>query len=203
MGDRTTELRDLFESVTGTESVTERQQRSRGTLGESDAGTADLQDAIESMRATLSFETNLSTSKLVTVVEQFYDGKSDAAIAERLWGTDDSVDPSTVVQARLDLHLVRESDRPPQTATSQLEVVEAGQLSVTSAAADLDCAPSTVRRYLAVRKAQAERRRVADRYRQRFESLVADADIAERLTASLETTGLDEAVADQDVDVDL
>ncbi|MGM0372758.1 MAG: conditioned medium-induced protein 4 [Halobacteriota archaeon] len=164
MGDRTSELRDLFESVTGTETVTERQQDTRGTLRSEQDVRAALIEAIEDMREALEFETELSTARLATVVEAYYAGHSDAEIAVEL----DDVSEATVRIARYDLHLQRSAD--PEERSQAV---------------------------------RAERRRVADRYRQAFESILEDQDIADRLTSSLETTGLDESLADQEVDVDM
>lgn len=204
MGDRTEELRDLFESVTGTETVTERQRRPRGSLRSESDERAALEAAIERMRSALSFETALPSTALATIVEHFYAGASDAEIATRLDATEDDVDgeASTVAAARLDLHLVRESDRPDPETASVLEAVPEEQ-TVAEAATTLDVPTSTVEQLLRVKETQIERRQVADRYRQAFETILQDRDIAERLTASLEETGLEGAVADQEVDVDM
>lgn len=212
MGDRTEELRDLFESVTGTETVTERQRRARGSLTSEADPAAAIASTIEDMQSAHAFETPLPRSALVAVVEGFYSGDTDREIAaalEQYADTDESgiaagdVDPETVARARLALHLVREAERPDETVTTHLREIEDGTETVASVADRLECAASTVRRWLAVRETQAERRRVADRYRQAFESALGDRDIADRLTASLEETGLDESLEDQEVDVDL
>ncbi|MDR5656087.1 conditioned medium-induced protein 4 [Halodesulfurarchaeum sp. HSR-GB] len=164
MGDRTSELRDLFESVTGTETVTERQQDTRGTLGSEQDVRAALIEAIEDMREALEFETGCATAQLATIVEGYYAGRSDAEIAAE----HEDLSEAAVTTARYDLHLQRSTDPDERSQ--------------------------------AVR---AERRRVADRYRQAFESILEDRDIADRLTSSLEETGLDESLADQEVDVDM
>jgi hypothetical protein len=203
MGDRTEELRDLFESVTGTESVTERQRRPRGSLGSETNPRKALEAEIEAMGEARGFETDLQTDALAMIVEHFYDGADDAEIAQVLTDQYADVDKSTVVQARLDLHLVRESERPDSAAVSVLEAVSDGTVPVAEAANTLDVTVPTVRHWLRVRETQIDRRQVADRYRQAFETILQDRDIAERLTASLEETGLDEAVADQEVDVDM
>lgn len=203
MGDRTEDLRELFESVTGTESVTERQRRPRGSLGSETDPREALEAEIGAMRSAHSFETELSTAVLATVVERFYEGDTDAEIAHELGGQDETIDPSTVGKARLDLHLVRESDRPDSDAGPLLEAVSEGTKSVETAAQTLDVSASTVEYWVQVRAAQIERRQVADRHRQAFETILQDRDIGDRLTASLEETGLDEAVADQEVDVDM
>lgn len=204
MGDRTEELRELFESVTGTETVTERQRRPRGSLRSESDERAALEAEVEAMRSARSFETALPSTALATIVEHFYAGASDAEIATRLDATEDDVDAdaATVAAARLDLHLVRESDRPDPEAASALEAVPE-EKTVAEAATDLDVPTSTVEQWLRVKEIQTERRQVADRYRQAFETILQNRDIAERLTASLEETGLEGAVADQEVDVDM
>ncbi|MDZ7849972.1 MAG: conditioned medium-induced protein 4 [Halodesulfurarchaeum sp.] len=212
MGDRTEELRELFESVTGTESVTERQRRGRGSLTSEREPFEAIAATIEEMAAARDFETELPTSSLVQVVAGFYRGDTDQEIAEALEaeldGTPSGIeagdpDADTVARARLDLHLVREAERPDETVTALLFEIEDGTETVASVADRLDRAESTVQRWLAVRETQAERRRVADRYRQAFESALGDRDIADRLTAGLEETGLDESLEDQEVDVDM
>lgn len=212
MGNRTEELRDLFESVTGTETVTERQRRDRGSLTSETEPAEAIAETIEEMNAAGSFETQLPNPLCVQVVERFYCGETDREIAEALEAERDStrsgieagdLDADTVARARLDLHLVREAERPDENVTTHLREIEDGTATVASVADRLDRTESTVQRWLAVRETQAERRRVADRYRQAFESALGDRDIADRLTASLEQTGLEESLEDQEVDVDL
>lgn len=204
MGDRIEELRDLFESVTGTEEVTERQERSRGTLTADGNTRAALAATIEEMRAELDVETDLPVPALTTLIEAFYGGQDDVATAETVNEAHDvSLDRTDVAAARLDLHLVRDGDRPPEPVASDLAALSDGQTDVETVAGTHEVSPERVERWLAVRETMAERRRVADRFRQAFESQLADRDLGERLTASLEETGLDEAVADQEVDLDL
>ena len=204
MGERTDELRDLFESVTGTTAVTERQRRSRGTLSADRETRGALAAEIEQMQAELEGSADLPLSALTTLLEAFYDGQDDDSIAETVTEAHDvNLDRAAVATARLDLHLVRDDERPPDALEADLAALSDGETDVASVAAAHDVAPEAVERWLAVRETMAERRRVADRYRQAFESQLADHDLAERLTASLEETGLDGAVADQEVDVDL
>lgn len=212
MGDRTEELRDLFESVTGSETVTERQRRGRGSLTSDTEPSEAIAETIDAMEAALSFETHLPKGVLVMVVERFYQGDTDQEIAEAVQAERDSTesgieadefDPETVARARLDLHLVREAERPDEAATTHLREIEDETATAAAVADRLDRTESTVRRWLAIRETQAERRRVADRYRQAFESALGDRDIADRLTASLEQTGLEESLEDQEVDVDM
>jgi hypothetical protein len=203
MADRREELQELFESVTGTDAVTERQRHDRGTLSGGGDGRPGLLETIEELRSTLEVESDLSTAALATIVEGFYDGDADREIAQTVSAAHETVTAREVAEARLDLHLDRDEERPPEAATEALADVEAGEATVNETATVLDRPAATVRRWLAVRRCLAERRRVADRYRQAFEDHLADREIADRLTASLEDTGLEGAVADQEVDVDL
>lgn len=203
MTDRREELQELFESVTGTDAVTERQRGTRGTLSGGGDGRSGLLETIEDLRSTLEVGTDLSTAALATVVEGFYDGDADREIAQTVSEAHETVTARDVAEARLDLHLDRDEERPPEAATETLAAVEAGEATVDAAATALDRPPATIRRWLKVRRCLTERRRMADRYRQAFEDHLADREIADRLTASLEDTGLEGAVADQEVDVDL
>jgi hypothetical protein len=202
MTDRREELQELFESVTGTDAVTERQRHDRGTLSGGGDGRPGLLETIDELRSTLEVETDLSRPALATIVEGFYEGEADREIAQSVTAAHETVTARDVAEARLDLHLLRDEERPPEAATEALVAVEAGEATVDAAASAVDRPPATIRRWLAVRRCLAERRRVADRYRQAFEDHLADREIADRLTASLEDTGLEGAVADQEVDVE-
>jgi hypothetical protein len=200
MDEKTEELRDIFQSISDSDTVTERQERGRGSLANEASIRADLQTAIEGMQADLGFDTTLSTADLVTVVERYYDGDSDREIAVELG--DESLE-RTVARARLDLHIVREADRDTAVDLDELgDRLDDGE-SVRDIAADLDASPDDVRFAARVIETERERRRVADRYREAFEDVLQDRDLSERLTSSLKETGLEGATEDQEVDVDL
>ena len=205
MDDKTEELRDIFLSVSDSETVTERQEGGRGSLRSDEAVRADLRAAIERMGEDLGFETPLPVAALVTIVEQYYDGASDAEIAGEIDDAlPDGVDPeSAVARARLDLHIVREEDRDRPVSLDRLDELRAEDRSVDTLAAEFDASTDEIRFACAVLDTEHERRRVADRYREAFEDALQDRDLAERLTSSLEETGLEEATADQEVDVDM
>lgn len=200
MDEKTAELRDIFLSVAEEETVTERQERGRGSLVTAGDVREKLGAVIEGMAEDLEFETDLSVPDLVTVVEQYYEGASDADIAAEL-GED--VSPEAVRRARLDLHIVRDRDRDAPFPVEDLrELLDAGE-PIGSIADELGVSESTVRRYRRVVATERERRRVADRYRGEFEDILRDRDLASRLTSSLRETGLEEATEGQEVDVDM
>lgn len=109
MDDKTAELRDIFLDATGgEETVTERQAERRGSLVDVDdpeAVDARLRALVATMRERYDFDTDLDADAYVRLVREFYDGADDDTLADTL-----GVDPDTVLQARLDCHLVREAD---------------------------------------------------------------------------------------------
>lgn len=200
MDEKTEELRDIFQSIADSDTVTESQERGRGSLASEESVREDLEAVVTRMDTELGFDTTLSTEDLVTVVERYYEGDSDREIAAALG--DESLE-RTVARARLDLHIVRDEDREAPFSLDELREHLDGDESVQSIADALDTSPTEVRFYTRVIEAERERRRVADRYREAFEDALQDRDLAERLTSSVEETGLEEATADQEVDVDM
>lgn len=200
MDEKTEELRDIFRSISDADTVTETQERGRGSLATADDVRAKLRAVVEDMREDVGFDTTLATDHLVAIVEQYYEGASDAEIARELGG---DTDPKTVARARLDLHIVREQDRDAPVSLDRLEDLLDQEMPIADVAAELDVSESTVRRYRRLIETQRERRRVADQYRGEFENILRDRDLAERLTSSLQETGLEEATEGQEVDVDM
>ena len=200
MDEKTEELRDIFRSVSDSDTVTERQEQGRGSLGGPAQVRERLKDVIEGMAEDLGFDTSLPFDELVTVVEGYYEGESDEEIATELG---DETHEDTVAEARLDLHIVRESDLEPPFSMDRFDDLLEGETSVESIADTLDTSPEAVRFYRRVRETQQERRRMADRYREAFEDALQDRDLSERLTSSLKETGLEGATEGQEVDVDL
>ncbi len=199
MDEKTEELRDIFLSTTGEDTVTETQERGRGSLATEGDVREQLQGVIEGMRSKLGFETDLSDEDLVTVVEAYYAGDSDTEIARELG--DESM-AKAVGRARLDLHIVRERDTDAPFDLEDLRGMLEADRTNEEMADELDVSEATVRRYRRVLETQQERRRVADWYRGEFESILQDRDLAERLTSSLSETGLEDATEGQEVDVD-
>ena len=107
MDDKTAELRDIFIDTTGSDTVTENQEEERGSLTADDSDSEDrVAEIVATMREKYEFDTDLDDERLEEVVGRFYADESDAAIASAL-----DRDEETVFEARMDLHLIRESDR--------------------------------------------------------------------------------------------
>ncbi|MFB6202580.1 MAG: hypothetical protein ABEI98_11305 [Halorhabdus sp.] len=197
MGEKTDELRDLFLDVAGTETVTEDQETSRGTLSTPDDETVDrqLRSIVERMDDRFDFETDLTDDQRVALVRAFYRGESDAELADRL-----DCEVAQARQARLELHLFRESDTdaPIDWERLQKRLTEGDDATL---AADLGVDPATVARYRRVLAARREARAVSHRFRSSFRDVLPDADLADRLTDDVTEDGLVEAAADIETDV--
>jgi hypothetical protein len=191
MDEKTAELREIFVNVTESETVTERQEESRGSLtGDAPADREErVRETVGEMRERLAFDTDLGDDALVAVVFGFFEGHSDTDIAETI-----GEGRRTVVRARLALHLLRDRDTDAPFDLAELRSLLADG-SVADAAAELDVSESTVRRYRRVLDAQAEDRQVSGRFRAEFEDLFTDA-AAEQLTADVKESGLEDATED-------
>ena len=213
MDEKTEELRDIFVDVTDESTVTEHQEDTPGSLTSDESATERVEAVVASMGERYDFDTDLPDAALADLVEGFYDGASDAALAERAadvveeadadegTGSDASEAETTetpdlsrhdVFRARMDLHLVREADTDAPFALGDLRDRLADDESIGEIAAALDATESTVRRSRRVLETQAERRRVGDRFREQFDEILDDADLAS-LTEDVTRDGLDDA----------
>ncbi|PSP80744.1 conditioned medium-induced protein 4 [Halobacteriales archaeon QS_4_69_225] len=196
MTENTDELRDIFRRVADEDTVTETQEESRGSLTDEGASRERLIEIIERMRADHEFETELSDAELATVVRRFYDDDGDDDdIAEAL-----DVSPREAFRARMDLHLVRETDTDPFDLAALRDHLADGE-STAEIADRLDVDGSAVRRYRRVVEAEREARRVSERFRIEFEDAVPGAEAGERFTEEMTEDGLDEATEDIETDV--
>ncbi|CCQ33628.1 conditioned medium-induced protein 4 [Halorhabdus tiamatea SARL4B] len=197
MGEKTDELRELFEEVAGTDTVTERQEDERGTLSPIDDERVDgkLREILEDLEETFGFETALSDDQRVELVRSFYRGKSDADLAATL-----DVEAETVVEARLEVHLFRESDTdtPVPWDDFRRRLRECDNEAIVE---EFDLGLETVRHYRAVAEARDEARSVSHRFRSAYRDAIPDADLAEPLTTDATEDGLEEAAADIETDV--
>ncbi len=196
MDEKTEQLRDIFMDVSGEASVTESQAAGRGSLTDTDEATVEerLGETVARMRERYDFRTDLDDPALVGLVRGFYAGHEDAALAEEL-----GVDESTVYEARLDLHLLRETDDDADfdVAAFRKRVV-GGAATDEELAAAFDVDTETAARYRRVVEAQAAARGVSHRFTSEFEDALAEAGLATQLTAAVRETGLDEATEDID-----
>ena len=195
MDEKTEQLRNIFMDVAGEESVTESQAAGRGSLTDTDEAAVSerLGETVARMRDRYGFRTELDDPDLVTVVREFYAGRDDVELADEL----DS-DESAVVEARLDLHLLRETDDDADFDIGAFRRRVVGDDTDEELAAVFDIDTETAARYRRVIEAQTAARGVSHRFTSEFEDALSDAGLATRHTAAVRETGLDEASEDID-----
>lgn len=195
MNDKTEELRDIFTDVTdGEETVTESQENTRGSIERDERSDADrLESVVQQMRERYAFETGLSDDELISVARAFYDDRSDEAIADDL-----GVDTADVFEARMSLHLVGEDDADEV----DLAAIRDREEDDATLAAEYDVSTDRIRRYRRVAAAEDESRAANDRYRDEFDSILADSELSEQLTSDLREDGLEDATEGMETNVD-
>ena len=195
MNEKTEQLRDIFTDVTdGEETITESQEDTRGSLERDERTTAErLENVVAQMRDRYEFETPLSDDDLIAVAKAFYEGESDEEIA-----ADIGVDADEIFEARLSLHLIDESDADEV----DLAAIRDREEDDATLADEYDVSEATIRRYRRVAVAQDESRAANDRYRDEFDSLLADADLSERMATDVREDGLEDATEGMETDVD-
>ncbi|MFT4957585.1 MAG: DNA-binding CsgD family transcriptional regulator [Halobacteriales archaeon] len=198
MDEKTEELRDIFMDVSDSETVTETQEATHGSLTDQEevAVMEELDGVIGRMRERFEFDAELADEEYCRVVRLFYDGASDAAIARDL-----DLSRQGVFRARLDVHLFRDRDLEAPFDLSTLGEHLDVDHSMTVIADMLDVSPSTVRRYRRVIRARDEARRSNDRFRDEFETILPDADLSTRLTGDVKEDGLDDATEGMETNV--
>ncbi|MFP8953293.1 conditioned medium-induced protein 4 [Natrialbaceae archaeon A-arb3/5] len=195
MNEKTEELRDIFTDVTdGEATVTESQEDTRGSL-ETDERTNEerLESVVTQMRERYEFETSLSDDDLIAVAKAFYEDETDAEIADEL-----GVDSDAVFEARMSLHLVAEDDADEV----DLVAIRDREEDDAALADEYDVSEAEIGRYRRVAEAQDESRTANDRYRDEFDSVLADAELSERLTTDVREDGLEDATEGMETDVD-
>jgi len=196
MDEKTEELRNIFMDVAEDETVTESQTEQRGSLLTERSVDGRLVEVVGRMRDRFDFEIELDDDTLCTVVRRFYDGDTDEEIAAIL-----KLPPALVVEARLDLHLVREADTDGVDIDALRRRLDDGQ-SQRAIARALDVELSVVDRAVRAVGTRRRSRRVSQRFRTEFEEILTDADIAVQLTADVQEDGLDGATEGMEVNVD-
>ena len=193
MDEKTEELRDIFLSVSDEESVTESQTESRGSLLGNSGG--DLAEVLEQLREKFGFECSLSDGERVRLVEEFYEGRDDDELAEKL-----GLDPETVFEARMEQHLLREEE--PHLDEETVELITESDQSAEELAEAVDATAEEIRRGRAVLDARARSRRVSQRFRIAYEERVTDAELSDHLAAETQEDGLDGATEGAETGVD-
>ncbi|TMT85135.1 conditioned medium-induced protein 4 [Haloterrigena sp. H1] len=195
MNEKTEELRDIFTDVTdGEETVTESQEDTRGSLERDERSDENrLRSVVQQMRERYAFETPLSDDELITVARGFYDDRSDTDLAAEL-----GVDENVIFDARLSLHLIGEDDADE----IDLAAIRDREEDDATLADEYDVSEAQIRRARRVAETQTQSRTANDRYRDEFDSILADADITERMTTDVREDGLEDATEGMETDVD-
>ena len=219
MNEKTEALRDLFVDTTGTETVTERQSESPGSLTDrdEDAVAARIAEVVSTMRDRYAFSTDLDDDGYRRVAVGFFDGEDDATIAaaiadgsgdtdaEMNTAVDVAIDADTVRHARFDLHLVDDDDRdtPTDIEYAAVKRAVAADRSLDELAASLGVDPETVEASAPAARADLASTRVSDRFRDELRALLTDADLEGSHAAAAREDGLEEATEDIETDVSL
>ena len=195
MNEKTEELRDIFTDVTdGEDTVTESQADTRGSLERDERSDEErLRSVVQQMRERYAFETPLSDDDLLTVARGFYDDRSDADLATEL-----DVNEAVVFDARLSLHLIDAADADDL----DLAAIRDREEDDATLADEYDVSEAQIRRARRVAEAQTQSRTANDRYRDEFDSILADADITERIATDVRDDGLEDATEGMETDVD-
>jgi len=197
MDEKTEQLRDIFMDVSEEGTVTESQAAGRGSLTDTDEAAVEqrLGEVVARMRDRYEFRTPLADGALVAVVRGFYAGRDDDELAAELDTTAEAV-----AEARLDLHLVRDTDLSADidVAAFRRRVVGEETPSDADLAAAFDVDRETAAHLRRVVEAQAAARQVSHRFGSEFEDALADAGLSIQHTAAVQETGLEEATEDID-----
>ncbi|MFB6194130.1 MAG: conditioned medium-induced protein 4 [Halobaculum sp.] len=196
MDEKTEELRDIFIDATGSDTVTEAQEESPGSLADESDASDRVRELIRDLRDTHEFETDLDLDAYETVARHYFEEADDAEIAAAA-----GIDPETAFAARLDLHLVRESDRDAPFALDRLRSLLVDDVPLADCAERLGVDEATVAEYAAVVETDLASTRANDRFRDGFAELLSDADLEERLASDAREDGLEEATEDMETNV--
>ncbi|KAB1186944.1 MULTISPECIES: conditioned medium-induced protein 4 [Haloferax] len=201
MDEKTAELRDIFIETTGADTVTERQSESRGSLADVDDPEevrARVHDLVATMRERYEFETDLGDDALVSLVVGYFDGDTDEDLAVEL-----DVAPEAIRTARLDLHLVRDTDRDAPFDMDRLDKLLVDGAADEEIAAKLDVPVEVVSEFRPVAAADIRSTRENYRFRDDFAELLTDDDLSQRMAEDARNDGLREATEDIETDVSL
>lgn len=174
--------------------VTEEQQESPGTLTGDTPIDERLDSLITQMQDRFAFRTDLSLETYRTIARAVYDDQDDEQIAASL-----DIDAPTVFAARLDLHLVTPSDRdgpvPIEAVRKHIQQDDSADL-----AERFDVETAVLDRISAIAKADIAMRQVNYRFRDAFDDILGDGDVAERFTDDVTDDGLEDATEGMEIE---
>lgn len=197
MDDKTAELRDIFIEATGSDTVTESQSESPGSLTDTDRDVSDrLEELIGRMRERYDFETTFDDENLSQLVQAYYTDHSDREIAAEL-----DADAEDVFAARLDLHLVSEADRNAPFDLDEFRRLVVEDVPLEKRADQFDITDATAEHYSQIVEADLRSTRANDRFRDEFTELLTDSDLTGQLARDARKDGLKDATEDIETDV--
>lgn len=195
MDEKTAELRDIFMDVASDETVTERQEEAPGGLAD-DRGSAErMRELISTMRERYAFETDLSHETMVRIARGFYGDATDADLANDL-----DMSPETVTRARFDLHLVQPADLEDPLPQAEVRQAVADEIPVTTLLEETDGDDTAIRRQYRAAQTAARMRQASHRFRDEFDELLGDADVADHMPDDVAEDGLREATEDMEIE---
>ncbi|MFC7185825.1 hypothetical protein [Halorubrum yunnanense] len=214
MDEKTAELRDIFVEATGSDTVTERQAESPGSLTDRDEAALGerARELVAAMRERYDFSTDLDDATYVRIARGHFELDDDAAVAAALAENGEAsaepvdVEPETVRDARFDLHLVREADREVDDGPfeyADLKSLTAEGRSIVECAEALDGDPDAVAKYARVARVDLTATRANERFRDELRDLLTDAEIEGNHAETARDDGLKEATEDIETDVSL
>ncbi|MFB6162652.1 MAG: conditioned medium-induced protein 4 [Halococcoides sp.] len=195
MDEKTESLRDIFLDVADDETVVESQSETHGSIAGEGDHREELLGVVEQIETAFDRSIGHGDDTIVRVIEGFFAGDGDAAIA-----ADCDIDAETVFETRMVLHCYRD-DEIPIDLDRVADALSEGDRE--TAADHLDVDETTIDRAVRIIDARREARSVSHRFRTRFEDLLPDAEISEQMTASVKEDGLQEAAEDIETDVSL
>ena len=195
MDEKTEHLRDLFVDVTAGDTVTEHQEESPGTLADDQSKEDRLRALLEAMDDHYGLGDDVTHETMLTIARGFYDETPDDELAE-------TVDRSseTVRRVRFALHLVRDGELDGPVPDEQVDQELSTERSVSALATEYDAAEQAVRRQLAATRAASRMRQASHRFRDQWDELLGDADVADHMPDDVTEDGLREATEDIEVD---
>ncbi|MHC1632111.1 MAG: DNA-binding response regulator [Methanotrichaceae archaeon] len=189
MSDKTEQLKELFLKISRSTKMVEKQATQHGNLKGSSEIERALRDVVSEMVGEYNIQTKLSLDQLAATVRLFYNGLSDTEIAKH---QGDRTLNKTVRRARIKLHLFRGSDLNPPFDRDEFMKLVASNCSVKDMSEKLGVALSTISEYKSIFECQSAAER--DRYTKRFEEILSDQEVSERMVSHISNDGLQDTM---------